>query len=272
MPDLSTELIAWERPGHDPVVGRGDARPRHRRGRRPPRDALGRATAATQPGLGLRRGVRCPSACSLLTRAGGRALPRRGRPGRRDRFLAGWDAFDRLAPAGREGPARRGSGADPAPLLAALGRLPAAGLHGDLKLANVALLDDGRVALIDWQMMRLAPVAVELGWLLVSNSAELPIAPDDVLERYREVDRLARRPPGARRRPRPARLSPRPRPTIGDWDAQRDLTWIVGLLMRGWRKGLDAEAGLTLGSGVAAADDLAWWCARAVEAAGRRLP
>ena len=46
---------------------------------------------------------------------------------------------------------------------------------------------------------------------------------------------------------------------------------IVGLLLRGWRKGLDAEAGAILGSGVAAADDLAWWCDRAVEAADRRL-
>ena len=71
----------------------------------------------------------------------------------------------------------------------------------------------------------------------------------------------------------PLTLPPRGlEPTIGDWDAQRDLTWIVGLLLRGWRKGLDAEAGVVLGSGVRAADDLAWWSARAVEAAGRRLP
>ena len=68
-------------------------------------------------------------------------------------------------------------------------------------------------------------------------------------------------------------LPPRgPERTIGDWDAQRDLTWIVGLLLRGWRKGLDAEADVVLGSGVRATDDLAWWSAQAVEAAGRRLP
>jgi len=42
-------------------------------------------------------------------------------------------------------------------------------------------------------------------------------------------------------------------------------------LLRGWRKGLDAEAGLTLASGMSAAEDLAWWSARAVEAADRRL-
>jgi thiamine kinase-like enzyme len=166
--------------------------------------------------------------------------------------------------------------------LTALERLPATGIHGDLKLANVALLDDGRVGLIDWQMMTLAPVAVELGWMLVANSASLPLEPDAVLARYRETAartarsslRLGSRwadvdPAGTP----PLTLPPRgPERTIGDWDAQRDLTWIVGLLMRGWRKGLDAEAGGVLGSGVSAADDLAWWSMRAVEAAGRRLP
>ena len=58
---------------------------------------------------------------------------------------------------------------------------------------------------------------------------------------------------------------------LGDWAAQVDLAWIVGLLLRGWRKGTDAEAGAVIGSGVAATDDLGWWCDRAVEAAGRRL-
>jgi hypothetical protein len=59
--------------------------------------------------------------------------------------------------------------------------------------------------------------------------------------------------------------------TLGDWDAQVDLSAIVGLLLRGWRKGLDTEAGAVLASGVSAADDLAQWSDRAVEAARRRL-
>ena len=67
---------------------------------------------------------------------------------------------------------------DPAPLLARPGDAPARGLHGDLKLANVALLGDDAIALIDWQMTLRAPVAVELGWFLVSNSGSLPGAPD----------------------------------------------------------------------------------------------
>ena len=71
-------------------------------------------------------------------------------------------------------------------------------------------------------MTILAPVAVELGWFLVSNSGSLPEPPERVLERYRAVAEPD---------------------VVGDWDAQADLAMIVGLLLRGWRKGLDAEAG-----------------------------
>ena len=165
------------------------------------------------------------------------------------RFAEGWDAFDRLAP----GPARdlvARLSADPSALVTALARLPAVGLHGDLKLANVALLDGDDVALIDWQMTLRAPVAVELGWLLVSNVALLPEPPDDVLRRYRT--RAADE-------------------ALGDWDAQVDLAWIVGLLLRGWRKGLDAESDAPTGWGGRGSDDLARWCLRAAEAADRRL-
>ena len=69
-----------------------------------------------------------------------------------ERFLSGWDAFDRLAPPADGRPGRAALTADPAPLLAALERLPSTCLHGDLKLANVALLPDGRAACIDWQL------------------------------------------------------------------------------------------------------------------------
>ncbi|MFL5675880.1 MAG: phosphotransferase [Chloroflexota bacterium] len=201
-----------------------------------------------------------------------------------DRFLAGWDAFDRRTSSAARALIETLSD-DPNPLLEALGRLPKTGLHGDLKLANVAPLGDGRVALIDWQMMSLAPVAVELGWLLVSNSSSIRATPDDVMRTYHVAAVRAANEtlpvgnpwltgpsvgPAIERHP--DRLPPRGLDaTIGDWGAQLDLTWIVGLLLRGWRKGLDAEAGDVLPSGVSAADDLAWWSARAVEAADRRL-
>jgi len=179
-----------------------------------------------------------------------------------ERFIAGWDAFDRVASA----PARRlieRLSAEPAPLIAALGRLPSVALHGDLKLSNVALLP-GRIALIDWQMTLQAPVAVELGWFLVSNVALLPIDPEAVLDAYR--DALERHLDSGADGERSAWDG-----LIGDWDAQTDLAWIVGLLLRGWRKGIDAQAGVSHPSGVSAAEDLAWWCEMAVQAAERRL-
>ena len=165
------------------------------------------------------------------------------------RFVQGWDDFDRLVrPAARELIARLT--ADPGPLFTALDRLPDAGLHGDLKLGNVGLAPDGAVPMIDWQMTMVAPVAVELGWFLVANVAGLPIQPDEVLERYRLAAGL---------------------PDDAAWATQWDLAVIVGLFLRGWRKGLDTEAGVVYPNGLAAARDLAWWGANAAAAAERRL-
>ncbi len=179
-------------------------------------------------------------------------------------FLRGWAGFERRAStAARDLVARLAD--DPAPLVAALERLPSVGLHGDLKLANAAYLDDGRVAFIDWQMTLRAPVAVELGWFLVTNSAELPQPPTVLLAGYHEAIGVAAG------RWRFAGRHPGRDDLIGDWATQTDLAMIVGLLLRGWRKGMDAEAGIALGSGTSAVDDLAWWCDHAVAAADRRL-
>jgi hypothetical protein len=42
-------------------------------------------------------------------------------------------------------------------------------------------------------------------------------------------------------------------------------------LLRGWRKGLDTDAGIVYPSGLAAADDLAWWTSEAIAAGELRL-
>ena len=89
-------------------------------------------------------------------------------------------------------------GEDPAPLVAALGRLPSVGLHGDLKLANVALLPEDRVGFIDWQMTLRAPIAVDLGWFLVSNSGSLPAGPESIVAEYRTGARMGQRALGIR--------------------------------------------------------------------------
>lgn len=184
----------------------------------------------------------------LLTRTSAAAYDAQGlRFGAR--FIQGWDDFARLT-----GPEARDLidrlTADPAPLFAALDRLPTAGLHGDLKLGNVGLTDDGSVPMIDWQMTLIAPVAVELGWFLVANVAGLPLPPDEVLDRYRLAAGL---------------------PADEVWAAQWDLSIITGLFLRGWRKGLDAEAAVVHPNGLAAVDDLAWWAVNAAAAAERRL-
>jgi hypothetical protein len=185
-----------------------------------------------------------PERVSLICRS---SLERPGpaRDAVADRLLAGWDAFDRAAtPAARDVIAALSD--DPAPLVRALDDQPATLIHGDLKLANVGIEAGGAVAVVDWQMVMLAPVAIELGWFLVSNVNALPLPPDAVLDRYwRTRDR--------------------------DPGRENDLAILVGLLLRGWRKGYDAEAGITLGSGLTARDDLVWWCERAVEAASRVL-
>jgi len=171
------------------------------------------------------------------------------------RILPGWDAFDRQAP-----PAARdlinSLGEQPQPLLDALATMRSTLIHGDLKLANVGIEPSGTIALVDWQMVTVAPVAVELGWFLVSNVASLPFRPDDVLTRYHAAT---------------VNQGVAGELTGAAWQAQTDAAILVGLLLRGWRKGADAEAGLTLASGASAADDLAWWCDRALESAERIL-
>jgi len=260
LPDLSVELIAWDRPQHASAV---------------PIEHLERVLHA----LANLHAVPWPARLEADAPFPWTPLPERllltSRPmcarhiasgipagiSSAERLLAGWDAFDRVAP----GPARRlvaDLTADVSPLIRALSRLPGVGLHGDLKLANVALGPGELVRFIDWSMTIVAPIAVELGWFLVSNSGSLPEPPDDVLERYRRAalpqpEHGAIPEQGAEAR------------VIGDWELQEDLGMIVGLMLRGFRKGLDTEAGVQLASGVSAADDLAWWCERAVAASAR---
>ena len=237
MPDLTGTLLTWEAPvdaaSVDRVIGALAA-------------LHGAPWHAALPGdfawTDLRKRV------LLLTRRAAAGYEEDGNPVG-ERFRLGWDAFDRRAPTA----ARRlvdDLTSDPEPILRALDRLPRAGLHGDLKLGNVGPAADGSVDVIDWQMTLVAPVAVELGWFLVCNVAGLPMAPDALLERYRIAAAL---------------------PDDDAWATQRDLALVVGLLLRGWRKGLDAEAGVTLPTGASATDDLAWWASEAVAAAARRL-
>lgn len=237
MPDLTGTLLTWEAPVDVATVDRvlEALAALHR-------DPWQAQLPPGFPWTDLRRRV------LLLTRRSAAAYEAAGLPVG-ERFRLGWDAFDRQV----RPPVRAlidGLTADPEPLFRALGRLPDAGLHGDLKLGNVGLEPDGTVWMIDWQMTLVAPIAVELGWFLVCNVAGLPMPPDEVLERYRRLAGI---------------------PDDEAWAAQWDLAVLVGLMLRGWRKGFDTEAGVVTASGKAAAWDLAWWGSQAIGAAGRRL-
>jgi hypothetical protein len=232
MPDLSDVLFDWETPltvpQLDHVLEALAALHAH-----PWDDTLTRGADQWTP---------WPERITLICRS---SLERRGpaRDAVADRLLPGWDAWDRLAtPAARAVIASLGD--DPSPLLDALAKEPSTLIHGDLKLANAGIAADEAVEVVDWQMVMVAPLAIELGWFLVSNVNALPLTASDVLDRYWAVRNV--------------------RSVTSD-----DLSILVGLLLRGWRKGADAAAGATLASGVSAADDLAWWCERAVEAADR---
>ena len=237
MPDMSGWLFNWQWPISVEVLD-------HHAG--------GLAAFHGYPWVGSGELVGAPSGpirerITLICRASLEA-PGPARDAVGERILPGWDAFDRQAPADVRA-LIHGLGSDPARLVAALGAMPMTLLHGDLKLANVGIAPDGSIDLVDWQMVMVGPVSIELGWFIVSNVASLPMPPDEVLDRYRVAAGLG----GI------------------DWQRQVDGAVLVGLLLRGWRKGADAEAGVVHASGVSGADDLAWWCERALEAADRLL-
>ena len=237
MPDLGEILVPWEQP-----ITSGDLERVLDALAALHRDPWPAQLPPQFPWCGIKRRL------TLLTRRSAAIYEAEGNPVG-ERFRLGWDAFDRQAsPAARSLIA--GLAADPTPLIAALARLPSAGLHGDLKLGNVGLAPDGAVDLIDWQMTLVAPIAVELGWFLVANVAGLSLPAGEILERYRRIAGL---------------------PDDPTWAAQRDLAILVGLLLRGWRKGLDAGADVAMPDGRAAIEDLEWWSSNAVTVAAHRF-
>jgi hypothetical protein len=260
MPDLSVELLAWERPGHEQELDAAtvdaviDALARfHTLGWWEPLES-----DAELPWCPI------PERIALLTPAAAQRYADEGNPVG-PIFIPAWEAFRRHATPEAWELVERLT-ADITPLVTALARMPQIGIHGDLKLSNVAVFRNGAIGIIDWQMVMMGAIAIELGWLLVSNVAVLPVEPDAVLASYRTSLgwHVGRWDSGSFH----ARTE---EDVVGDWDATIDLTWIVGLLLRGWRKGRDTDSGVTLASGVSARDDLEMWSRRAVEAAGRRL-
>lgn len=125
------------------------------------------------------------------------------------------------------------------PLVRALETLPSGLVHGDLKLDNIGIEESAvgrRLLLIDWSLGMVAPAAIDLGWFLAVNSRALPTSLEATLEGYSSFSQLDGR--------------------VGQ--RHEALTAVCGILIRGWRKALDAEDGEP--------SELAWWCERASSA------
>jgi aminoglycoside phosphotransferase (APT) family kinase protein len=171
---------------------------------------------------------------TLLTPGSAAIAASYGAPVAKD-IREGWQLFERLASQPAVALIYR-LFENPKPLVDALSRERAGFLHGDLKVDNIALGPDGALRLIDWAMTLVAPPAVELGWFLAINSRRMTMPLDDVMHSYAGHAGLS----GAERH------------------RHDSLTVLCGLLLRGWRKALDAAAGEPA--------ELRWWCERVNEA------
>jgi aminoglycoside phosphotransferase (APT) family kinase protein len=100
-----------------------------------------------------------------------------------DDVRRGWElAFSRLPPHIRD------LLSHPASVLAAdCAGLPATLLHGDVKVANFALLPGRRVAAFDWQLLGKGPATLDLGWYLAVNAGRLARPKEHVIARYRDL-------------------------------------------------------------------------------------
>ncbi len=150
-------------------------------------------------------------------------------------ILRGWELFFYYAPKG-VGDLVRSLFHDLGPLKRALGLLPDCFLHGDLKLDNIAIRTGGALSLIDWSMPMVAPAAIDLGWFLAMNSRALPISLDQTLAAYLSYSNIERR------------LQ----------ELHQSATILCGLLIRGWRKALDAASHHP--------SELLWWSEHALSA------
>jgi aminoglycoside phosphotransferase (APT) family kinase protein len=88
-------------------------------------------------------------------------------------------------------------------------------IHGDLKLGNIGLLP-GRVVLLDWDRLGVAPPAVDFAWYLAINATRIAAPAEQVIDDFRAV--------------------------LGEHHDERALTLalIGGLVQLGWNKALDA--------------------------------
>ena len=119
--------------------------------------------------------------------------------------------------------------------------LPRTLIHGDPKVANFALLENGRIAGFDWALLGLGPASTDLGWYLAINGSRLSRSRGATLDRYRELlqKHLAGALPDA------------------TWNGLRRAAIVLGARMLLWSKALSVENGRA-----GAVEEWNWWVER----------
>jgi hypothetical protein len=119
--------------------------------------------------------------------------------------------------------------------------VPKTFLHGDVKVANFALLHDGSVAAFDWALAGAGPCTIDVGWYLAVNASRLTTSKEEFLVRYRALLEAARG----------SRLSD------SIWQRLEDIAIVTGARMLLWNKALALDAGRP-----GAEDEWNWWVDR----------
>jgi thiamine kinase-like enzyme len=118
--------------------------------------------------------------------------------------------------------------------------LPQTLVHGDAKMANMALLPPGKIAMFDWARVGRAPCGIELGWYLSVNSTRLARTKEDFMSKYRTRLEFHLRHPI----------------TENIWMKLSELTIVSGAMMMLWNKALGFQTGTQRGK-----QEWDWWVA-----------
>jgi aminoglycoside phosphotransferase (APT) family kinase protein len=121
-------------------------------------------------------------------------------------------------------------------------------VHGDVKVANFALIPGRGVTAFDWALIGSGPSTTDLGWYLAVNASRLARTKEAVMTRYREL------------------LEHELGQALDDalWARLEDVAVIYGARTMLWAKGAQVAAG-----GEPAQAEWEWWAGRLEEAAER---
>ena len=127
---------------------------------------------------------------------------------------------------------------DPGPLVDALAMTPHTFVHSNWKLDNLGTDDAGRTVVLDWEQPGIGAPLSDLAWYLAINCRRLPQLKETSIAFYRDA------------------LEDSGIDTGPWWDRQLALCLLGALVQFGWEKALGGYD-----------EELAWWEAKAVQAA-----